>query len=139
MSEQIHLTLNGRVLKFKSSDMLLPGFTFTAISPTLQKYCWLRCAVFVAKKSVANFFTFRRLHAVIGFRTSFICQGTSTRRQRSDLFRSLSQAATCYYQSKPLIGRGNLVKCLVQGQNKRTSRPISTLTLLNAERQARKL
>jgi len=33
------------------------------------------------------------------FRYSFICQGTSTRRQRSDLFGLKSQAATCYYQS----------------------------------------
>jgi len=45
------------------------------------------------------------------FRYSFICQGTSTRRQRRNLsryldqetakwpFRSSSQAATCYYQS----------------------------------------
>jgi len=31
------------------------------------------------------------------------------------------------------------VKCLAQGHNKRTCRLISTLTLLNAERQAGKL
>jgi len=35
----------------------------------------------------------------VWFWYSFICQGTSTRRQQSDLFRSSSQAATCYYQS----------------------------------------
>jgi len=46
----------------------------------------------------------------IRFRYSFIYQGTSTRRQRSDLF-----------------GRGNPVKCLAQGHNKRTCQPISTL------------
>jgi len=34
----------------------------------------------------------------------------------------------------PLIGRGNHVKCPAQGHNKRTCRPISTLTLLNVER-----
>jgi len=33
------------------------------------------------------------------FRYSFICQDTSTRRQRRGPFRSSSQAATCYYQS----------------------------------------
>jgi len=32
------------------------------------------------------------------------------------------------------ISRGNPVKCLAQGHNKRTCRPISTLTLLKAER-----
>jgi len=36
-------------------------------------------------------------------------------------------------------GRGNPVKCLAQGHNKQTCRPISTLTSLNAERQAGKL
>jgi len=36
-------------------------------------------------------------------------------------------------------GRSNSVKCLAQGHNKRTCRPISTLTVLNAERQAGKL
>jgi len=35
------------------------------------------------------------------FTYSCICQGTSTRRQRSDFFglRVSSEAATCYYQS----------------------------------------
>jgi len=33
----------------------------------------------------------------------------------------------------------NPVKCLAQGRNKRTCRPISTLTLFNAERQAGKM
>jgi len=36
-------------------------------------------------------------------------------------------------------GKGNPVKCLAQEHNKRTCRPISTLILLNAERQAGKL
>jgi len=36
----------------------------------------------------------------------------------------------------PLKGRDNPIKCLAQKHNKRTCRPISTLTLLNAERQA---
>jgi len=40
---------------------------------------------------------------------------------------------------EPLKVRGNLVKCLAQGPNKRTSRPIFTLSLFNAERQAGKL
>jgi len=39
----------------------------------------------------------------------------------------------------PVKGRGNPVKCLAQGHNKRTCRPIFKLTLLNAERQAGKL
>jgi len=33
----------------------------------------------------------------------------------------------------------NPVKCLAPGHNKRTCQPISTLTLLNAKRQAGKL
>jgi len=33
------------------------------------------------------------------YRYSFICQGTSTRKQRSDLFGLRVKAATCYYQS----------------------------------------
>jgi len=39
------------------------------------------------------------LQLSLRFRYSFICQGASTRRQRSDLFGLPSQAATCYYQS----------------------------------------
>jgi len=39
----------------------------------------------------------------------------------------------------PLKGKDNPVKCLAQGHNKQTCRPISTLTLLTAERQAGKL
>jgi len=35
---------------------------------------------------------------------------------------------------EPLKGRGNPVKFLAQGHNKQTCRPVSTLTLLNAER-----
>jgi len=41
----------------------------------------------------------------VRFRYSIICQDTLTRRQRSDLFRSSSPAATGYYQSK--VSRGN--------------------------------
>jgi len=48
-----------------------------------------------------NLLTPPGLSATFRFRYSFICQGTSTRRQR--------------------------VKCLAQGHNKRTCRPISTL------------
>jgi len=40
--------------------------------------------------------------------------------------RSSSLDVTCYNQTKPLKGRGNLVKCLAQGHNKRTCRPIFT-------------
>jgi len=39
----------------------------------------------------------------------------------------------------PLEGSGNSVKYLTQGRNKQTCRPISTIALLNAERQAGKL
>jgi len=57
------------------------------------------------------------LTSLIWFRYSFICHGTSTRRQQSDLF-------------------GLRVKL---SHNKQTCRPISTLTILNVERQAGKL
>jgi len=40
--------------------------------------------------------------------------------------------------SLTLKGRGNPVKYLAQGHNKRTCRPIFTLSLFNAERQAGK-
>jgi len=63
------------------------------------------------------------------YRYSFICQGTSTRRQRRDLFGlPSSQAVTCFYQSNYSKGRGNPVKCLDQGHNKRTCRLIFTLS-----------
>jgi len=39
---------------------------------------------------------------VLCFRYSYIYQDTSTKRQRSDLFRFSSQAATCYYLSNHL-------------------------------------
>jgi len=48
----------------------------------------------------------------------------------------LSLVTTCL---KPLKGRGNPVKCLAQGHDKRTCRPAFTLSLFNAERQAGKL
>jgi len=46
-----------------------------------------------------------------------------------DLFGLPSQAATntCYYRSNHSKGRGNLVKCLAQGHNKRNCRLIFTL------------
>jgi len=53
-------------------------------------------------------------------------------------FSASNQAATCYYQSK-FKGRGNPVKCFAQGHKKQTCRPIFTLSLLFAERQAGKL
>jgi len=59
------------------------------------------------------------------FRYSFICQGTSTRRQRSDLFGlriNLPPVTTSL---------GNPIKFLAQGHNKRTCQPISTLTISN--------
>jgi len=37
---------------------------------------------------------------------------------------------------QPLKGKGNSVKFLAEGHNKRTCQPISILTLFNAERQA---
>jgi len=37
-----------------------------------------------------------------------------------------------YYQSNHSRVRGNPIKCLAQRHNKRTCRPVSTLTLLNA-------
>jgi len=68
----------------------------------------------------------------IGLRYSFICQGTSTKRQRRDLFgceMKLSLVTTM--QSKHSNkGRGNPVKC---------RRPAFTLFLFYAERQAGKL
>jgi len=61
---------------------------------------------------------------------SFICQGTSTRRQRRDLFClpvELPSVTTIY----PLKGRVNLVKCLAQEHNKRTfRRDIHTVPLM---------
>jgi len=51
------------------------------------------------------------------FRYSFICQGTSTKRQRRDLF-GLRVKPQSYKQ-----------KCLAQGHNKRTCLPLFTLTL----------
>jgi len=72
------------------------------------------------------------------FRYSFICQGTSIRRQRVT-FSVFESSCHLLLPVKPLIGKGNPVKCLAQGHNERTCRPISTLTLLNVERQAGKL
>jgi len=54
-------------------------------------------------------------------------------------FRSSSQAATCYYMSNYSKVGAIPFKCFVQGHNKRTCWPISTLTVLNAERHAGKM
>jgi len=56
------------------------------------------------------------------FRYSFICHGTPTRGQLSDLFglRVKLPPVTTYLST--LKGRGNFVKCLAQG-HKRTCRP----------------
>jgi len=51
-------------------------------------------------------------------------------------FRSSGQAATCYYQSNHSKVEAIPLSALPKDT---TSRPISTLTLLNAERQAGKL
>jgi len=64
-----------------------------------------------------------------------ICQGISTRRQRSDLFGHRVKLPPVTISLTTQKGKGNPVKCFAQGHNKRTCRPISTLTLLN-ERQA---
>jgi len=52
-------------------------------------------------------------------------------------FRFSSQAATCYYQSNHSKVEASH-KVPAQGHNKRTCRPIFTLSLFYAERQARK-
>jgi len=49
-------------------------------------------------------------------------------------FSVLSQAATCYYRSSHSNLEAIPLKYLAQGYNKRTCRPIFTLTLLDAER-----
>jgi len=57
----------------------------------------------------------------LGLGTHFICQGTSaTRGQRSDLsvFESSCHLLLPVWSLK---GRGNPVKCLAQGHNKRTA------------------
>jgi len=62
--------------------------------------------------------------------SSYVVQETAKRPLRSS-----SQAITCYY----LSNRSKVetpVKCLAQGHNKRTCRPIFTLSLFDAERQA---
>jgi len=72
------------------------------------------------------------------FGTPSIRQGTLTRRQRSDFF-GLRLQLPHVTTSLTTQSRGNPVKYLVQGHNKRTCRPISTLTLFYAQRQAGKL
>jgi len=83
---------------------------------------------------------FKKKTYIIRFRYSFICQGASTRRWRSDLFGlqiKLTPVTTSLTTQR--YCRGNSIKCLAQGHNKRSCRPISTLIFLNAERQAGKL
>jgi len=53
--------------------------------------------------------------------------------------RTSSQVATSHYHSNHSKDRGNPVKCLAQGHNKRACKPIFTLSLFYAERQAGKL
>jgi len=71
----------------------------------------------------------------IGRRYSFICQGTSTKRQRSNLF-DLESNCPLLLPVYPLIGRGNPVKCLAERYDKRTCRRMFTLSVCYAERQA---
>jgi len=66
---------------------------------------------------------------IFRFRYSFICQGTSTGRQQSDLF-ALCVKLSPVTTSLILEGRGNPVKCLAQRHNKRTYRPVFTLSLI---------
>jgi len=70
---------------------------------------------------------------------SFICQGTSTNRQR----RSLFGLRVKLYLLLPVLTTQRYKmqsgKYLAQVHNKRTCRPIFTLTLFYAERQAEKL
>jgi len=63
----------------------------------------------------------------IGFRYSFICQGISTRRQRSDLCGLPIQAATCYYQSNHSKVEAIPLSALPKKNNKRTCRLFFTL------------
>jgi len=53
------------------------------------------------------------------FNDFVICQGTSTRRYRRDLF-SIRVKLPPVTTTKPLKDWGNLVKCLIQGHNKQT-------------------
>jgi len=66
-------------------------------------------------------------------------QGQGISKTAKGPYRFSSQAATCYYQPNHSKGRGNPVKCLAQGHNKRICRPVFTLLLLDAKRQAGKL
>jgi len=70
---------------------------------------------------------------------SFICQVFSIRRQRRDLFGLRVKLPPVITSLTKLKGKGNLVKCLAQGHNKRTYRPILTLSPFNAKRLAGKL
>jgi len=60
------------------------------------------------------------------FRCSFISQGTSSRRQRRDLFGLQVKLPPVTTSLTTQRYRGNPVKCLAQGYNKRTFRPIFT-------------
>jgi len=73
---------------------------------------------------------------------SFIWQGTSTMQETAKrLFRSLSQASTCYYLSDHSEEEAILISAMPKrpkGYNKRTYQLILHYSL-NSERQARKL
>jgi len=58
---------------------------------------------------------------------------------REGTFSVFESSSHLLLQVEPLKGRGNPIKCLAQGHNKRICRPIFILALLNAEHQAGKL
>jgi len=62
----------------------------------------------------------------IGLRYSFICQGTSIRRQQRDSFGGIKLSFVTYQFNHSNKGRGNSVKCLAQGYNRRICRPTYT-------------
>jgi len=76
----------------------------------------------------------------VGLRYSFICQSTSiSELERRNLF-GFESNCLMLLPVDPLLGRGNNpVKSLVQRHNKRTCRPIFTLSLFYAQLQAGKL
>jgi len=72
---------------------------------SVKLHTCVHCSGKTKKYAIFHHFDFiliRRFeeNIVYRFRYSFICQYTWTRRQRTGHFRSSSQTATCYYQSK---------------------------------------
>jgi len=68
---------------------------------------------------------------------SFICQVASRPVDNEVTFAVFESICHLLLTVSPLKGRGNPIKCLAQGHNKRTCRPISTNpTLFYAERHA---